>query len=101
MQRVAAFSPSAILGVDWSSLPAYKAIAKGLIQRRLPVPPFVYMNYRCHTAEQQCGQQAKDAMQPCSWPAGTHLLVCMVWFDPSQDCCSILCASTVAAAVRT
>lgn len=46
-QRIAASAPSAILGVDWSSLPAYKAVAAALRTEHLPVPPFIYMNYRC------------------------------------------------------
>ena len=48
VQRIAAFAPSAILGVDWSSLPAYKAIAAALHAHSLPVPCFIYMNYRYH-----------------------------------------------------
>lgn len=46
VQQVAAFSPSAVLGVDWSSLPAYKALAAAFRASGLAVPPFVYMNYR-------------------------------------------------------
>ena len=46
VQQVAAFGPSAILGVDWSSLPTYKALAAAFRASGLAVPPFVYMNYR-------------------------------------------------------
>ncbi len=46
VQEVATFQPSAILGVDWSSLPAYKALAAALQAKGLSVPPFIYMNYR-------------------------------------------------------
>ncbi len=46
VEQVASFQPSAILGVDWSSLPAYKALATALQAKGLHVPPYVYMNYR-------------------------------------------------------
>ena len=46
VQEVAAFGPSAVLGVDWSSLPTYKALAAALRASGLAVPCFVYMNYR-------------------------------------------------------
>ena len=46
VEQVASFEPSAILGVDWSSLPAYKALATALQAKELPVPPYFYMNYR-------------------------------------------------------
>ena len=47
VQQVAAFHPDAILGVDWSSLPAYKALAAAFTAHKLTVPPYIYMNYRC------------------------------------------------------
>ncbi len=47
VEEVASFQPSAILGVDWSSLPAYKALATALQAKGLHVPPYIYMNYRC------------------------------------------------------
>ena len=46
LQQVAAFRPDAILGVDWSSLPTYQALAAAFTTHTLPVPPYVYMNYR-------------------------------------------------------
>ena len=46
MQQVADFEPSVILGVDWSSLPAYKAIAAALQAKGLRQLPYIYMNYR-------------------------------------------------------
>lgn len=39
--------PSHVLGIDWSSLPAYQALQHALEIRSAPYPPFVYMNYRC------------------------------------------------------
>ena len=46
VEQVASCQPSAILGVDWSSLPAYQALSTALQARGLHVPPYVYMNYR-------------------------------------------------------
>jgi hypothetical protein len=46
VEQVASFQPSAILGVDWSSLPAYQALSTALQAKGLHVPPYVYMNYR-------------------------------------------------------
>ena len=46
VEQVASFQPSAILGVDWSSLPAYTALATALQSKRVHVPPYIYMNYR-------------------------------------------------------
>ena len=46
VEQVAIFQPSAILGVDWSSLPAYQALSTALQAKGLDVPPYVYMNYR-------------------------------------------------------
>ena len=46
VEQVASFQPSAILGVDWSSLPAYTALATALQSKGLHVPPYIYMNYR-------------------------------------------------------
>ncbi|DBA96974.1 hypothetical protein WJX77_003885 [Trebouxia sp. C0004] len=48
VEQVASFQPSAILGVDWSSMPAYKALATALQAKGLYVPPFIYMNYRVY-----------------------------------------------------
>lgn len=53
IQHIASFAPSAILGVDWSSLPAYKAIAAALCAQHLPVPGYIYMNYR-YEQKQPC-----------------------------------------------
>ena len=38
----------AVLGVDWTSFPAYQALSQGLRSQQAVVPPFVFMNYRCH-----------------------------------------------------
>ena len=46
VEQVASFQPSAILGVDWSSLPVYKALSTALQAKGLHVPPYIYMNYR-------------------------------------------------------
>lgn len=46
VQQVAAFGPLAVMGVDWSSLPTYKALAAAFKASGLAVPPFIYMNYR-------------------------------------------------------
>ena len=46
VQLVAAFQAEVVLGVDWSSLPAYNALATALQTKGFPVPPYVYMNYR-------------------------------------------------------
>ncbi|KAL0044261.1 hypothetical protein WJX82_007555 [Trebouxia sp. C0006] len=48
VEQVAIFQPSAILGVDWSSLPAYQALSTALQAKGLHVPPYVYMNYRVY-----------------------------------------------------
>ena len=40
----------AILGVDWTSFPAYQALSMGLRSQQAPVPPIIFMNYRCHLA---------------------------------------------------
>lgn len=47
VQHVASFQPYAVLGIDWSSLPAYKALAAALQYKGLHVPPYIFMNYRC------------------------------------------------------
>lgn len=46
MQQVVDFGPAAVLGVDWSSLPAFNALAAVLQAKGLHVPPYIYMNYR-------------------------------------------------------
>ncbi|KAG1669501.1 hypothetical protein FOA52_015668 [Chlamydomonas sp. UWO 241] len=43
---VAAFAPDVAMGVDWSSLPLYRALAQQLAQQQAAVPPLVYLNYR-------------------------------------------------------
>jgi hypothetical protein len=43
---VAAFAPDVAMGVDWSSLPLYRALAQQLAQQRAAVPPLTYLNYR-------------------------------------------------------
>lgn len=48
VQHVASFQPCAVLGIDWSSLPAYKALAAALQYKGLHVPPYIFMNYRVH-----------------------------------------------------
>ncbi|KAA6428956.1 MAG: hypothetical protein FRX49_01066 [Trebouxia sp. A1-2] len=48
VEQVASFQPSAILGVDWSSLPVYKALSTALQAKGLHVPPYIYMNYRVY-----------------------------------------------------
>ena len=45
-RAVSQYKPSAVLGVDWSSLPAYKSLAAGLEQLEAQTPPYIYMNYR-------------------------------------------------------
>lgn len=66
VQHVAAFQAEAVLGVDWSSLPAYKALAAALHAKGFPVPPYIYMNYRvylrtCAPADQEFMQRMESA----------------------------------------
>lgn len=49
VSAVAAFGAAAVLGVDWTSLRAYENLSSGLSAAGTPVPPYVFMNYRCHT----------------------------------------------------
>jgi hypothetical protein len=57
---VAAFKPDVVLGVDWSSLPAWQALQNTILQTPPPsnklqpplpplLPPFVYSNFRVFT----------------------------------------------------
>lgn len=48
MQQVVNFGPAAVLGVDWSSLPAFNALAAVLQAKGFHVPPYIYMNYRIY-----------------------------------------------------
>ena len=44
-QQVLKFNPEAVLGVDWSSLPAFERLAASLATHGTRLP-YIYMNYR-------------------------------------------------------
>lgn len=46
VSAVARFQAGAVLGVDWTSLQAYKDLSAGLQRSAAIVPPYVFMNYR-------------------------------------------------------
>ena len=46
VQRVLRFGPEAVLGVDWSSLPAFKALQGALGPQGMQLT-YIYLNYRC------------------------------------------------------
>ena len=46
VSAVARFEAGAVLGVDWTSFQAYRALSAGLQQLAASVPPYVFMNYR-------------------------------------------------------
>lgn len=46
VKRVAHFAPKAVLGVDWTSFQPYRNLQSGLDSLGLPVPPYVFLNYR-------------------------------------------------------
>ncbi len=48
VQRIVDFRPDAVLGVDWSALPAFEALHASLVAEDMQLP-YVYMNYRCLT----------------------------------------------------
>ena len=74
VQQIANFRPDAVLGVDWSSLPAFKALAAALQAKALPVPPYIYMNYRCRAEKHLPLLQEKDM----SLAAQQHAATCVL-----------------------
>eukprot|EP00884_Botryococcus_braunii_P006373 jgi/Botrbrau1/15737/Bobra.4_1s0105.1 len=46
-QKVTDFNPQAVLGVDWTSLPCYRALVAACQSLRVPLP-YVYLNYRVY-----------------------------------------------------
>ncbi|KAK9864462.1 hypothetical protein WJX84_004656 [Apatococcus fuscideae] len=47
VQRIVDFRPDAVLGVDWSALPAFEALHASLVAEDMQLP-YVYMNYRVY-----------------------------------------------------
>lgn len=45
--KVLEFKPEVVLGVDWTSLACYRALAATLAARSSAAVPYVYLNYRC------------------------------------------------------
>ncbi|BDA42205.1 hypothetical protein COCOBI_03-0920 [Coccomyxa sp. Obi] len=48
VSAVARFQANAVLGVDWTSLQAYKYLSTGLQHSAALIPPYVFMNYRVY-----------------------------------------------------
>lgn len=46
VSAVARFQAAAVLGVDWTSLQAYRNLSAGLQRYAAVTPPYVFMNYR-------------------------------------------------------
>lgn len=71
----------AVLGVDWTSFPAYQALANSLGSQQAPIPPFVFMNYRCHP-----GVSLSNCLYSCWYRAMLqHVHVACMQGVP-QDC---------------
>ncbi|CAL8468103.1 g7642 [Coccomyxa elongata] len=58
VSAVARFQAGAVLGVDWTSLQAYKNLSAGLQRSAALVPPYVFMNYRVYHRTASAGDRA-------------------------------------------